>query len=170
MMAKHSTVNVFVFKVALRYEPDIWRRIAIKGNQTLEDLHFAIFDAFNRDEEHLYSFYLPKPGNRSRFVEQNSTEYAHPMAVDEGFGDQKVYDASDTLIEELELSLRKKFYYLFDFGDSWWHTLDVEQIRGEVEKGKKYPLVIEEHGKAPPQYEWDDEEGDEDDEEDEDEE
>lgn len=151
-MPKHSTIDVFVFKVALRFRPEVWRRIAIKGNQTLEDLHFAIFDTFKRYDEHLYSFYIPKPGNRSRFFQQNSNEYAHPMAVD---GDD-VFDASETTIEELDLKLRKKFYYLFDFGDEWWHTIDVEKIKGDVDPKKEYPLVIEEHGMAPPQYESDD--------------
>lgn len=116
------------------------------GNQTLEDLHWEIFNAFERDDEHLYSFYVPKQGNRSPFIERNSIEYAHPMAID----DDDVFDASATTIEELDLNLRKRFYYLFDFGDSWWHTIDVEQIRGAVEPGKKYPCVIESRGKALP--------------------
>jgi len=54
---------VFIFKVALAGRKNIWRKIAIKGNQTLDDLHGAIFDAFDRYDDHLYSFYFPlKPG------------------------------------------------------------------------------------------------------------
>ena len=33
----------------------ILRKIEIRGDQTLEDLHLAIFDAFDRKEEHLVS-------------------------------------------------------------------------------------------------------------------
>ncbi|MGZ3487799.1 MAG: IS1096 element passenger TnpR family protein [Isosphaeraceae bacterium] len=36
------------------------RTIKIRGDQTLEDLHHAIFDAFGRGEEHLYEFQFGK--------------------------------------------------------------------------------------------------------------
>jgi hypothetical protein len=38
------------------------RTIQIRGSQTLQDLHEAIFDAFDREEEHLYEFQVG--GNR----------------------------------------------------------------------------------------------------------
>ncbi len=58
--------------------------------------------------------------------------------------------------------------YLFDFGDEWWHDITVEQTDAPAEKGK-YPRIVEEHGKAPPQYpDLDEEEGYEDEENDED--
>ena len=46
------------FKVSLRDKPDIWRIIDIKENQMLSSLHKAIFKAFDRFEEHQYSFFL----------------------------------------------------------------------------------------------------------------
>ena len=36
--------------------PVISRTIQIRGKQKLEDLHYAIFKAFDREEEHLYEF------------------------------------------------------------------------------------------------------------------
>ena len=39
-------------------DQEILRRIDILGRQTLHDLHEAIFDAFERWEEHLYEFNL----------------------------------------------------------------------------------------------------------------
>ena len=36
----------------------ILRKIEIRGDQTLEDLHLAIFDAFDREEEHLYEYQI----------------------------------------------------------------------------------------------------------------
>ena len=36
--------------------PVVSRTIQIRGDQTLEDLHRAIFDAFGRWEEHMYEF------------------------------------------------------------------------------------------------------------------
>ena len=34
--------------------PEISRTIQIRGDQTLEDLHHALFDAFDRSDEHMY--------------------------------------------------------------------------------------------------------------------
>jgi hypothetical protein len=34
----------------------VCRTIQIRGDQTLEDLHFAIFDAFDREEQHMFEF------------------------------------------------------------------------------------------------------------------
>jgi hypothetical protein len=36
----------------------ISRTIQIRGDQTLEDLHHAIFAAFDREEEHMYEFQI----------------------------------------------------------------------------------------------------------------
>ena len=108
----------------------------------------AIFDAFERYDEHLYSFYFPKPGARGRARLQSAKEFTHPSAVD-GFGNQR--DASDTTIDQLRLRARKKFEYLFDFGDSWWHEITVESKGAEPDDGA-YPRVVKQRGKAPPQY------------------
>ena len=36
--------------------PTISRTIQIRGDQTIHELHYAIFDAFGRREEHMYEF------------------------------------------------------------------------------------------------------------------
>jgi len=38
------------------------RTIQIRGDQTLEDLHCAIFDAFDREDEHMYEFQVGGKG------------------------------------------------------------------------------------------------------------
>ena len=141
-MAKRTIGKIYVFKVALEGRKRIWRRIAVRGNQTLDNLHEAIYEAFDRDDEHLYSFYL-----------SDAVEYAHPYSC-EGrgfFGDEKMNNAAKTRIETLKLKPGRKFKYLFDFGDSWWHDIIVEQTDGEPEKGR-YPRVLDKHGKSPEQY------------------
>ena len=40
--------------------PVVSRTIQMRGDQTLEDLHHAIFDAFGRGEEHMYEFQFGK--------------------------------------------------------------------------------------------------------------
>ena len=47
----------------LERNPQISRTIQIRGDQTLEDLHYAIFDAFDRFDEHMYEFQFGKGPN-----------------------------------------------------------------------------------------------------------
>lgn len=143
---------VFVLKVVLTGWEDVWRRIAIRGNQTLDDLHEAIYKAFDRYDEHLYSFYLPKPGSKGRARIRDAKEYACPfMGDDDQFGDEPPGNAAEAEMSSLGLKPRRKFHYLFDFGDEWWHDIAVEQIDAAAERGK-YPRVLEKHGESPPQY------------------
>jgi hypothetical protein len=151
---------IFIFKVALSGRKSIWRKIAIKGNQTLDDLHGMIFDAFDRDDEHLYSFFFPLKAGKitPRKLYHESVEYTSHNTFEFGEDDGQK-DASKAKISALKLKKKQVFYYLFDFGDEWWHEISVEEIDAEAEKGK-YPRIVEQKGKSPPQYQYDDNEED----------
>ena len=152
-MKNSNTANLYLFKVALKAAKRIWRRIAIRGDQTLDDLHQAIFDAFDRYDDHLYSFYIPLPESRGRARLRDATEYTHPYAAEEPgpFADELIHNAAETKIDDLKLVKGQRFDYLFDFGDSWWHELTVEQTDGEPSAGE-YPQIFEVRGESPPQY------------------
>jgi hypothetical protein len=154
---------VFVFKVALAGQKRIWRKIAVRGSQTLDDLHEAIFDAFDRYDEHLYSFHFPKPGSKGRSRIRDAEEYVCAYAADDAFGGEPDAKTTDAKLASLGLTPGRKFYYLFDFGDEWWHEITVEQTDAPTEKGG-YPRILEEHGTSPPQYPDVEEEEDEEDE------
>jgi len=47
--------------------------------------------------------------------------------------------------------INQKFLFVFDFGDDHQFGINVEGF-GEAEKGKEYPCILEEKGKAPRQY------------------
>jgi hypothetical protein len=144
--------NSYVFKVALRHRRSIWRQIAMDGDLTLHDLHEAIFHAFDRYDEHLYSFSFAKRSGRGWRNPEMAPEYNHPMAADEPgpFADDFRKDASQTLLDSLHLRKGQRFAYLFDFGDEWWHDVVVEAIHD----GQRAASigVIESRGKSPPQY------------------
>jgi Plasmid pRiA4b ORF-3-like protein len=140
---------IHVYKVALKYRKSIWGRIEISSTQTLDDLHWAIFDAFDRDDEHLYAFYLTKPGDRGRQALLNAKQFVHPDAL-EAF-DEQARDASEVQLCVMGLRRGRKFEYEFDFGDSWRHDVTFE---GEqpADPEVTYPRVVESKGKSPPQY------------------
>ncbi|MDO9538198.1 MAG: hypothetical protein Q7J68_07760 [Thermoplasmata archaeon] len=127
-------------------EKEISRTIQIRGTQTLENLHCAIFCAFDRWEEHLYEFILGKgPDDRSAIYS------SHAYLADWGYGDEEMGDVADTAIDSLGLKVDRAFGYRFDFGDEWVHQINVVAINEEAGEGK-YPKIIKRVGKSPPQY------------------
>lgn len=141
-----AATTLYRFLVALEGDEQVWRRIELRGDQTLEDLHDAIQDAFDWDDDHLYAFFL------SGRAWDGATEYVSP------YGDGR--SAVSARLEDLFKRRGKKFLYIFDFGDEWRHRITLEAIaRGEVEAGADYPRIAERHGDPPPQYPaWDDDE------------
>jgi hypothetical protein len=136
-----------------RNHPLISRTIEIRGDQTLADLHRAIFRAFDREEEHMYEFQI----GGKRPMDPKARRYVLPMAMDP-FGEKApAGDVERTAIESLGLKLRQAFGYWFDFGDDWWHRVEVRAI-GEAARRGKLPRVTQRVGASPPQYvDWDEE-------------
>jgi hypothetical protein len=56
-----------------------------------------------------------------------------------------------TTLDSLGLKEGDRFGYWFDFGDDWWHQINVEGIEDKVPTGK-YPRITKKVGKSPPQY------------------
>ena len=155
-------MEVYTFKVALDSDKKIYRVIEICGNQTLFSFHELIFDAFDRDEEHLYSFYLTRKPIKSVNRRYDFTEYTNSEAAEEGYSysrDHQMHDSYSTNIEQLELNIKDKLYYLFDFGDSWWHEITFLSINDlNIKTNKNYPKIIKKVGESPAQYYFDEDE------------
>lgn len=140
----------------VRKNPAISRTIEIKADQTLNQLHMAIFDALDRwDDCHLCEFHFGS-GPRDRHAER----YVLPFIYD----DPEEYDeppaagsVTRTRLGGLGLEVGSVFWYWYDFGDNWYHEIRVTAI-GEADPTVKYPRVIARVGDSPPQYvEWEDE-------------
>ena len=132
----------------------ISRTVEIRGDQTLEQLHDVLFDAFGRDDEHLYEFQIGGKGPMDR----KARRYVLPMEMENPFGTRKpAGDVTHTTIGSLGLKVDDAFCYWFDFGDDWWHQINVAAIQDEIPK-EKYPRVTKRVGASPPQYvDWDEE-------------
>lgn len=128
----------YSLRVALEGGGDVWRIVQIRGDQTLEELHEAICDAFNWDMDHLWAFFM-----NNRYWDPQE-EYG-PPEVGEGAG-----DAAATTIDILGLEVGGEFCYIFDFGDEWRHAIEVVEI--EPADDGPYPRIVETRGEAPPQY------------------
>ena len=148
---------VYLFKVALDYNKRIYRLIEILDTQTLEDLHEIIYSAFDRYDEHLYSFYLTRKQSRSFTTRKNAPEFTHPLGLNDValfnlfMHKKEKHDASKTKIMDLGLKEKDKMYYLFDFGDEWWHEITLLSII-ETKRKQGLPRIVKKVGESPPQY------------------
>jgi len=125
----------------------ISRTIQIRGDQTLENLHRVIFDAFGRFDEHFYEFQFGKGPH-----DPKGKRYVLPEMLDPERADRTIAgDVTQTTIDSLGLKVDQPFGYWFDYGDDWWHQVDVQAIDAKVPRAK-YPKVIKRIGKSPPQY------------------
>ena len=133
--------------------PVISRTIQLRGNQTLADLHHAIFDAFGRWEEHMYEFQFGKGP-----MDPKAPRYVLPSAFESESGEKypPAGRVDQATIESLGLTVGDRFGYCFDFGDDWWHQINVEAIEDKVPRGK-FPKVTKREGNSPPQYAGEDE-------------
>ena len=127
------TEGTYLFKVSLSRGK--WRRIEMAAKHNLHQLHLAIQEAFEFDDDHLYSF----------FMDNKKWSYGRYESSDEGTHADKV------AIEELGLYPGKTFLHLFDSGDEWEFKVEVEEINSH----KPLPLiprVVGRRGEAPDQY------------------
>ena len=123
--------------------PVVSRTIQARGDQTLADLHKAIFDAFDRFDEHMYEFQFGK-----KPMDNQGPRYSVSSPYE---GDEGAKPAEGAALDSLDLKVGRTFFYWFDFGDDWMHQIKVEGIEG-APAGGKYPKVTKRVGKSPPQY------------------
>jgi len=148
----------YVFEDFWKANPEVSRTIEILGSQSLEELHWAVFDAFDRFDEHMYEFQVG--GERPQ--DRKARSYVMPETMGGFFGEETHAGVTTrTTVASLGLEPGQTFYYWFDFGDDWWHEIRVLAIREQAEEGK-YPRVTERVGPSPPQYPNMEDEGDED--------
>jgi hypothetical protein len=146
-----TPANLYVLLVFLQTGPisekfarkEISRVIEIRGDQTLEQLHEAIFQAYDRWDQHLYEFQFGK-----RPFDPDGPNYGVGEAPP---GKKGSGDARTTKLDDLGLKPERVFGYWFDFGDDWFHQVQVERIEQAIPT-VTYPRVIKRIGKSPPQY------------------
>ena len=150
------TLEVFIIsglmtKAFVKKNLVVSRTIEIRGNQSLEQLHDVIFRAFNREDQHLYEFQIGGKGSNDPKAKRYGLTTYEDMEL--------AGDVGQTTIDALKLKKDEAFGYWFDFGDDWWHQINVVSIENRSPKGR-YPRVTNRVGKSPPQYVDFDEEDD----------
>jgi len=133
--------GVYYFKVSLG-KP--WRRIAAPAKADLDDLAWSIIAAFDFDGDHLYGF---------RFAARNGcrTRIEHPCI------DDADAHTDELRIGELPLKESQSMEFEYDFGANWQFDVQLEKVEPDAGKITE-PTVVQSRGKAPPEYEYYDDE------------
>jgi Plasmid pRiA4b ORF-3-like protein len=130
--------DVFVFDAELLNVDGVSARVAVAGHEHLTALHDAIQQAFNWENDHLYSFWLD-----GEFWGDTGAERVIPGAPDT---DSKT---ADVPVDDLRLKVGARLAYVFDYGDEWRVLLT---LRERIHRSDTIPRVSERRGTAPPQY------------------
>ncbi|MEW6755843.1 MAG: hypothetical protein AB1505_33425 [Candidatus Latescibacterota bacterium] len=124
------------------------RKIQIRGDQRLADLHQGIFRAYDRWDEHMYEFQLGGRGPQDPAARRYGLPaMLGPEHAEPGFSG----DVYRMRIDSLGLKVGHSFGYWFDYGDDWWHQINVVAIDEKVPRGR-FPRIVERVGESPPQY------------------
>lgn len=138
---KNQFNQVYQFKITLKYiKPPIWRRIQVPETYTFWDLHIAIQDSMGWADYHLHEFRMIKPATGLK---------VNIGIPDEGW-DIAILPCRTEKISEYFSPENMDADYIYDFGDSWEHTVKLEKILPKV-KGVEYPVCIGGKRTCPPE-------------------
>jgi len=127
--------QIYQFHALLRgINPPVWRRLLMRSDSNIVDLHYTLQIAFDWSDFHLHRFLI------------HGTEYGIGRAGCTGFST----DPQQTLLAAFHFRDRERFLYEYDFGDLWHHQIRFETVR-PMETRKKYPVCIGGSRAAPPE-------------------
>jgi hypothetical protein len=104
------------------------------SDTTLAQLHPLLQCVMGWEDAHLYQFVV------------SGIRYGDPRLL----GELDAEDARTVPLATLGLREKVKFFYEYDFGDSWEHELLVEKILPRDE-GKRYPVCLTGKRACPPE-------------------
>ena len=127
-MATTKSVDVEIYQLhqwIRQINPMIWRRLLVRSDSSIADLHYTLQIAFGWSDEHLHQFRIHGQ--------------AYGVYHDGGIN----FSTNPRLVKLSDFKFRKneRFIYEYDFGDFWEHSVRLE-ARVPVEEGRSYPCCI----------------------------
>ena len=117
--------------------PLIWRRVLVRADSTIADLHEVLQAAFGWQDVHLNRF------------EIRGREYG--VYCDKGLSFST--DARKVRLGDLDLRHLERFVYEYDFGDLWVHDIRLEAMLA-LDLKKTYPMCTGGKCARPPFFEY----------------
>lgn len=141
-------MNIYVFKIKLKHQPKIMRKIEILGTASLFKLAEAIVDSYNFNLDHCFGFFGDTAG---QYFRSKKKYELFADLEDQGIEPVESGSVKKTKIKDAFKEAGEEMLFLFDYGDNWEFIVKFE-AKGEKVKGQKYPKIIESKGESPGQY------------------
>lgn len=137
-------MKVYRFRVLIDHEDDVFRDIDMLGEHSFEDFHLAIQESYEFDKMQMASFYMSNG-------DWDKGEEIAMMDMQEEFGPNKLKTMADTNIGDMVNEVGDKIVYVYDFMLMWCFFVELIAIR-ESEEGEEFPILVNEFGDAPSQF------------------
>lgn len=139
MTPSKSNIDALIYQIKVTLEnskPPIWRRLLVRSDISLADLHAIIQAAFGWWDYHLHQFIV------------DGTYYGEPDPDYLDYVD--MHDEQTVTLGQIAVDEGFKFRYEYDFGDSWLHQVLVEKIL-PPDPDQDYPVCIKGRRARPPE-------------------
>ena len=134
-MADQTIPEIYLLHLWIRQiSPMIWRRLLMRADSTLANLHDAIQIAFGWSDFHLHRFRI----------------HGRDHGVGRRGGPAFSRDARQVRLADFQFRLNERSLYEYDLRDSWRHEVRVER-RLTVEPKRTYPVCVGGRRAAPPE-------------------
>lgn len=127
---------IYRFRIILDAHEDVFRDIEISNEDTLEDFHNAITQAFGFGGQEIASFFTSDE-------EWNQEEEISLFSMEDS-----VRDMQNTQIQDVVSKEQTKLIYIYDFLSMWTFLIELADI-GEPTPGTLYPNLLFAHGQIP---------------------
>jgi hypothetical protein len=136
-MSQHNPAHNVIVQIKVKLlgvtKPPVWRRVQLRADTRLDQLHEILQAALGWENYHLHAF---------SFGEEEFGPRDPELGLD--FSDERRV----TLGELTDLGAR--FRYTYDYGDNWEHEILVEDLL-DPDPETHYPILVAAKGACPPE-------------------
>lgn len=136
-MSQHSPAHNVIVQIKIKLlgvtKPPVWRRVQLRADTRLDQLHQILQAALGWENYHLHAF---------SFGEEEFGPRDAELGLD--FSDERRV----TLGKLTDIGAR--FRYTYDFGDNWEHEIIVEDLL-DPDPDTHYPTLVAAKGACPPE-------------------
>ena len=112
----------------------VWRRLLVRSDSTIADLHYTIQIAMGWSDVHLNRFHI----------------HGQDFGVNHDGGISFADNPEKVPLSAFGFRTRERFLYEYDFGDEWLHEVRIEK-RLPLDPKLTYPVCIDGKHAAPPE-------------------
>jgi Plasmid pRiA4b ORF-3-like protein len=114
--------------------PMIWRRLLVRNDTSIADLHHILQIVMGWEDVHLHQFKI----------------FGKTYGISRLYGIPFTDDGRQVRLADFRFRAGERFVYEYDMGDLWQHDLRLERI-APFEPSKRYPICIAGAGACPPE-------------------